>query len=142
VEWWIWLVLGIGLMLGELLTPGGFYLIFFGVGAVATGLAAGMGLAGLTPQVLLFLAVSVSALLGFRRPLLARLRKGQPAQHDELTGEVAVPMAEIAVDAVGQAQLRGTVWSARNAGSRTLQAGERCRVKRVDGLTIYLRPEE
>lgn len=142
MDWWIWLVLGIGLMLGELLTPGGFYLIFFGVGAVAAGLAAALGLSSLTGQVILFLAVSVGALLVFRRPLLERLRRGQPSAQDELTGEVAVPMGEIAVDAVGQAELRGTVWSARNVGKRPLLAGERCLVKRVDGLTIYLRPEE
>lgn len=27
--WWIWLVAGLALMLGELLTPGGFYLLVF-----------------------------------------------------------------------------------------------------------------
>lgn len=142
MKWWIWLAAGIALMLGELLTPGGFYLIFFGIGAMATGLAAALGLNGLTPQVIWFLLVSVGALLVFRRPLLFRLRKSQPVARDELTGEVAVPMEEIAVEAIGQAELRGTVWSARNVGKRPLLAGERCLVKRVDGLTIYLRPEE
>lgn len=142
VAWWVWLVAGIALMLGELLTPGGFYLLFFGVGAVVTGLAASLGLEGVTPQSLLFLAVSIGALLAFRRPLLSRLRKGHPAAQDELTGEVAVPMGEIAVEAVGQAELRGTVWSARNVGKRPLLRGERCLVRRVDGLTIYLRPED
>lgn len=142
MEWWIWLVAGIALMLGELLTPGGFYLIFFGVGGVAAGLAAALGVSSLTAQVVVFLAVSMGALFFFRRPMLERLRKGQPAAHGELTGEVAVPMGEIAVEAVGQAELRGTVWSARNVGIRPLAAGERCVVKRVDGLTIYLRPEE
>ena len=142
MEWWIWLVAGIALMLGELLTPGGFYLIFFGVGALVTGVAVALGLQGLTPQVVIFLAISTGALLAFRRPLLARLRKGQPVQHDELTGEVALPMGEIGVDAIGQAELRGTIWSARNVGGRPILRGERCLVKRVDGLTIYLRPEE
>jgi membrane protein implicated in regulation of membrane protease activity len=91
VDWWIWLVAGIALMLGELLTPGGFYLIFFGVGGVAAGLAAALGVSSLTAQVMVFLAVSMGALFFFRRPMLERLRKGQPAAHDELTGEVVVP---------------------------------------------------
>ena len=30
MEWWIWVVLGLALLLGEILTPGGFYLLFFG----------------------------------------------------------------------------------------------------------------
>jgi membrane protein implicated in regulation of membrane protease activity len=142
MAWWIWLVAGIVILLGELLTPGGFYLIFFGAGAVVTALAAAVGLEGAGRQGVCFLLLSLAALLLFRRPLLLRLRRGRPLLHDDLTGEVAVTREEIGVHAVGQAELRGTVWSARNAGDRPLAAGERCRVKRVDGLTIYLRPEE
>ena len=142
MAWWIWLVAGIVILLGELLTPGGFYLIFFGAGAVVTALAAAVGLEGLGRQGVCFLLLSLAALLLFRQPLLRRLRRGHPPRPDELTGELAVAREEIAVQAVGQAELRGTVWSARNAGDRPLAAGERCRVKRVDGLTIYLRPEE
>ena len=37
ILWWHWLVVGLLLMVGELATPGGFYIIFFGVGAVLTG---------------------------------------------------------------------------------------------------------
>jgi membrane protein implicated in regulation of membrane protease activity len=142
MAWWIWLVAGIVILLGELLTPGGFYLIFFGAGAVVTALAAAVGLEGPGRQGVCFLLLSLAALLLFRQPLLRRLRRGHPLLPDELTGEVAVARGEIAVHAVGQAELRGTVWSARNAGDRPLAAGERCRVKRVDGLTIYLGPEE
>jgi membrane protein implicated in regulation of membrane protease activity len=35
MEWWIWILLGLVLLLGEIVTPGGFYILFFGVGAVA-----------------------------------------------------------------------------------------------------------
>lgn len=141
MEWWIWLLAGFALTLGELLTPGGFYLLFFGVGAISTALAAALGLAGLPLQSGLFLVVSIASLLLFRRPLLGRLQAAHPPPHDSVTGELALPMQAIAVQEVGQAELRGTVWSARNLADRPLAAGERCRVERVEGLTIYLRPE-
>ncbi len=34
MDWWIWIVLGLMLVLGELVTPGGFYILFFGIAAI------------------------------------------------------------------------------------------------------------
>jgi membrane protein implicated in regulation of membrane protease activity len=63
MEWWIWILLGLLLLLAELLTPGGFYIIFFGVGAVVVGVLAGFNVAGpLWFQVILFSVLSVIAL--------------------------------------------------------------------------------
>ena len=45
-------------------------------------------------------------------------------------------MEDIAVDAVGKAELRGTTWNARNVGDKLLTRAQRCRVRRVDGLTL------
>ena len=44
--WWHWLVIGLLLVLVELATPGGFFVIFFGVSAIIVGALAGFGLAG------------------------------------------------------------------------------------------------
>ena len=38
VSWWLWIVLGIVLLAGEILTPGGFYIFFFGASAICVGL--------------------------------------------------------------------------------------------------------
>jgi membrane protein implicated in regulation of membrane protease activity len=143
MSWWAWLLFGIALLAGELLTPGGFYLLFFGLGALAVGAvgSAGIALPG-SVQWLLFTALSVIATLLFRKPLLARLQKRAPAgRADELTGEIAAPREAIAPGAVGSAELRGTVWAARNGSSQAIAAGQRCRVVRIDGLQIVLEPE-
>ena len=42
---------------------------------------------------------------------------------------------------VGRAELRGTTWSARGTDGSALARGTRCRVERVDGLTLWLRAE-
>ena len=35
--WWLWMLLGFALIVCELTTPGGFFFLFFGLGAVAVG---------------------------------------------------------------------------------------------------------
>jgi hypothetical protein len=143
MTWWGWMLLGLLLLAGELMTPGGFWLMFFGLGALVVGL---LGLAGLALPVwlqwLLFAGLSIGAALVFRKPLLRKLEAKTPkGRADDLSGEIATPTAPIAPGAVGKAELRGTVWNARNAAARALGAGERCRVVRVDGLQLLLEPE-
>ena len=58
-----------------------------------------------------------------------------------------VPLNAMAVDAIGinalgKAEMHGTSWNARNIGDKPLARGERCRVDRVDGLTIFVRAEQ
>ena len=44
VTWWMWFILGVVLLLAELTTPGAFYQLFFGLGAIVVGL---IGLVGI-----------------------------------------------------------------------------------------------
>jgi inner membrane protein len=140
MAWWMWLVVGIVLLGLELLTPGTLFLVFFGAGAIVVGLLSAVGLAGpLWAQVILFAVVSLVALVSLRRFLLARLRRGDPgAKVDRLTGEMALALEDIAVDAVGKVELRGTPWSARNVGAGTLAKDQRASVVRVEGLTLWV----
>ena len=139
--WWIWIILGFLLLLAELLTPGGLYLLFFGVAAIFVGLLAGLALAG-PPwmQWLLFSLLSVVALSVFRRPLLRRLRPAaMGAEVDSLIGETAIVLEDMAADAIGKAELRGSAWSARNVGKDSLSRGQRCKVEKVEGLMLWVR---
>lgn len=141
MAWWIWLLLGFFLMLLELVTPGGFYLLFFGFAAVLVGLLAALHPSGpLWLEWLLFSVLSVVTLLLFRRPLLERMRPATPEKEvDSLVGETAVALQEILTDAVGKAELRGTAWSARNVGDAPVASGQRCTVERVEGLMLLIR---
>jgi inner membrane protein len=143
MTWWVWLMLALGLALAELLTPGGFYLLFFGCGAAVVGLLslAGIGLP-LWIEGLLFTGLSVVALLLFRRPLLEKMGKASPVRAvDSLVGETAIALELIAVGGVGKAELRGTGWNALNTGSKDIEPRQRCKVERIDGLTLSIRPE-
>ena len=142
MEWWIWLLVGLLLLLAELLTPGGFYIIFFGVGALIVGVLAGFQAAG-PPwfQYILFSVVSVVALWLFRERLLQMTRPRSSDVVDNLIGETAVLLEDLSVNGIGKAEMRGTSWNTRNIGDKPLARGQRCKVERIEGLTLFVRAE-
>ena len=143
ILWWHWLVLGLLFMLGELVTPGGFYIIFFGIGAILVGLLTRIDLAGPSSmQLLLFSVLSVGMLVIFRSRLLKwmQLDPQLPAV-DALVGEVAVASGHLEPGAIGKVELRGSSWSARNVSGAAVGPGGRCRVLRVEGLMLDVTPE-
>jgi hypothetical protein len=143
IHWWHWLALGLILVALEMAASGGFYIIFFGIAAIAIAMLRVVDLSGpFWLEVLLFSAIAVGSLLAFRDPLIRWLKLDGPgADIDTMVGDLAVPLEAIAPGAVGRAELRGTVWSARNRAERPLVPGERCRVVRVDQLMIFIEPE-
>jgi membrane protein implicated in regulation of membrane protease activity len=143
MTWWLWIVLGLVLIALELATPGGFFVIFFGIGALTVGALALLGAVHVVwAQWLLFPLVALVTLRLFRQPLLGYMHVGQDDHDvDSLVGEVAVPAGDIAPGQHGRAELRGSSWSARNVDTSTLAAGQRCRVVAVRGLMLDLRQE-
>lgn len=141
--WWHWLALGLILVALEMAASGGFYVIFFGVAAIAIAGLRLVGAAGPTwVQFLLFSVISVASLLLFRSPLLRWMNLDRPGKEvDSLVGESAVPLEDIGAGAVGRAELRGTVWTARNTSAGPLLRGQRSVVVRVDQLMISIEPE-
>lgn len=141
--WWHWIVIGLLLVLAELASAGGFYVIFFGVAALLVGILAAFGVAGpVWAQLLLFSILSISSLAIFRSRLLQwmQLDPQRPAV-DPLIGEIGITQEDITAGGVGRLELRGTAWSARNATSAALPRGIRCRVVRVEGLMLHVEPE-
>ena len=143
MEWWIWVLAGFALLAFELVSPGGFYVFFFGAGALAVGLLAALGLAEtLWLQGVLFTALSVVSLLCFRRPILNKMQARTPAgEVDTLVGVSAVAQSEIGPGERGKVELRGSTWNARNAGKTAVARDQSCVVERVDGLTLWIRAD-
>jgi membrane protein implicated in regulation of membrane protease activity len=143
MQWWHWAVLGLVLALFELATPGGFFILFFGIGALLVAVLSLLGVAGpLWVQWVLFGVFSVVTLFYFRDPLLRRMRAAErTGPIDALTSDIAVAKEDIAPGAVGRAELRGTVWTALNVGIAGLHRGQRCAVRKVDGLTLHISAE-
>ncbi len=135
MPWWSWLILGFALLGGEMLAPGGFYLLFAGIGALIVGLLALANLAGPSwTQWLLFTVLSVLSLTLLRSRLARSILPGRPGA--EIVGETVELTTAIQPDGVGQARFRGSVWKVRNAGTCALEVGARCRVDEVKGITL------
>jgi membrane protein implicated in regulation of membrane protease activity len=119
-----------------------FYLMFFGAGALLVGLLDAVGLVEADwLQWLLFSVLSIGTLVLLRRPIMMRLAPTGIDRVDNLVGETAFATEDIPSGGVGKAEMRGTVWSARNDGPTPLRKDTRCRVERVDGLMLWVRAE-
>ena len=142
MTWWYWLLLGLFLAGAEILAPGDFFLLFFGLAALLVGGLTGFGLVPAEwLQWLLFSVFAVVSLLLIRPPLIrmSRGHKSQPV--DTMIGESALLLDDLPTGQTAKAELRGTTWSARNAGDTSLHRGQRATVVKVDGLTLWLKPE-
>jgi inner membrane protein len=142
MEWWMWLAAGLVLVVAELATPGGFVIVFFGVGALAVGLLVLLGVVdSLTIQILLFSVLSVASLALVRGRLQSRMRVPPSSNVDSLIGDLAIPQERLSPGLVGRVEVRGSTWSARNTSDVTIHQGQRARVAAVDGLTLAVVPE-
>ena len=139
MEWWTWMILGIVLAVAEVQIPTNFFLLGFGVGSLVVGVLVGLGLGGPAWfQWLGFSVTSTIAVVAFQRALD---RDEGARTVTDIAGETAVVIEDVPANGVARAELRGTTWSARSAAGTPIERGTRCRVERVEGLTLWLRPE-
>jgi membrane protein implicated in regulation of membrane protease activity len=144
MEWWLWCIFGCVLLMVELVVPGGFVLLFFGFGALLTGAVVSLGVVPIDwVQWLLFSVCSVALLLALRTKLRAFIdrRHGPVKDINGMVGLVGNAVGEIAPHQVGQLELRGAHWTARNMGQGSITSGQRCVVHQVDGLVLIVKPE-
>ena len=141
MPWWGWIVLGAIILISEITVSTDFYLVFFAAGALILGLLGLLGVSlPVSVQWLLFASVSIGTLVLFRARLREKI-KTREQDVDKLEDEFAVATEQLAAGATGQAELRGSMWSARNIGEVDLEAGDRCRVEGVDGLVLAIRKD-
>ncbi len=141
MPWWLWTLLGLFLFIAEI-QASGFYLMFFGVGALLVGLLTGLALIETDwVEWLLFSGFSIGMLALFRGAIAERLSPSGQPKIDSLVGEAGVVVDDIPVGGVGKVELRGSSWTAYNAGASPLRKSGRCRVERVDGLALWVRAE-
>jgi inner membrane protein len=139
--WWAWVSLGLVLLLSEVLTPGGFYLLFIGAAAVVVGAFEPL-IHTLWIEIVLFAVLSVALIAGLRKPMVKRLRKVTPqADTPEFIGETARTGGTIAAGKEGSIEMRGTTWKARNAGDTDLPDKAACVIVAREGLLLVVKPQ-
>ena len=141
MNWWLWLAAGLALVVAELVTSG-FFIIFFGLGALTVGVLVGVQIvSSLWLEVALFSVFSIIYLALFRGRLQSRVQMPPPPNVDSLIGVLAIVQEPLSPGVVGKVEVRGSTWSARNTSSVKLDPGQRARVAAVDCLTLAVIPE-
>ena len=137
---WVWVIVMALAAFVEAATPV-LVSIWFSVGALVAMLAAYFG-ASLTVQLLLFVFVSIAALVG-ARPLAKRFVDPHivPTNADRLLGAKAQVTEEIDNEhASGAVYIDGKTWSARSEDGDIIPAGEQVEVIRMEGVKLFVRP--
>ena len=138
---WLWAIGGVLLLIAELIAPG-FFLIFIGAAAIATGLAALVLPIGVALQLALFTVLAyLAARIGGRRAYAMRYDySSDPLLNDRakrLLGRVVV--ATQAIDANGvRVRVGDSEWSARGGPAA---AGDRVRIVDIEGNCLKVEPE-
>lgn len=135
----IWLIAAVLLAIGELLTPGLFFLGPVALAAVGAAVTAGVG-GGIILQLIVFIAVSLAS-LAFLRPIARRhirmpalTRTGTAA----LVGTKALVLQRVDVNG-GRVRIGGEEWSARAFfEEQTLEPGTRVEVAKIEGATALV----
>jgi membrane protein implicated in regulation of membrane protease activity len=142
MAWWIWVVIGAVLLAAEAIIATDFYLVFLGISGITVGLLALFGLQlPAWAQFLVFALIAVILLVLYRRSWKPRLTVQDREMGPELVGEVGMARVDISSGARGRVDLRGAIWEAINDGESAIEAGSRCEVLSVDGLTLRVRSE-
>ena len=140
--WWIWLIIAAVFVVGEIFTAG-FFLLWFGIGALLAGIAA---LAGLSSawQWGIFVVVSLVLFLISRR-FAERFTKKQPPGigADRFIGKRGIVLEQIDNDQnIGRIRVEKDEWRADSETGEVIPVGTRIEVVRVQGAHAVVKTVE
>ena len=140
MTWWAWMILGAFLFGAELFAiDAQFFLVFLGLSAALVGL---LGVLGVSmpeyAQWLVFAALSLVSMLTFRKALYNKIHGNVPGFHEGLAGESLEITEDLEAGQTTRASFRGSKWTIVNEGAATLARGDRARIRRSEGLTLYV----
>jgi inner membrane protein len=137
---WLWLIGGVVLLIAEIIAPG-FFLLFIGAAAMATGVFTIMFDLGLAPQLALFALYAVIALMVGRKVYANRdVNSSDPLLNDRsarLIGKVVTVVTPVD-DHEGRVRVGDSEWSARGGPAA---AGDHVRITGVEGNCLLVEPE-
>jgi inner membrane protein len=137
---WLWMIGGILLLIAEVIAPG-FFLVFIGAAALATGAFTLLFGLGLPAQLTLFTIYAlVAVMIGRRMYANAATESSDPLLNDRsarLVGK-SVTVIEAVDEHSGRVRVGDSEWSARGGPGRP---GERVRITGVDGNCLLVEPD-
>jgi len=146
--WILWVLLGAILIVAEVFSSG-FVLLWFGIGALAAAFAGLIGISNLGLQFLIFAGVSIALTAASRTIFInyfSREKTGDSLRTgaDALPGKIGIVVSSSRGGLKeGAVKVLGSTWTAFPAeGEEPLEAGERVRVERMEGASLWVRRVE
>lgn len=137
---WLWMIGGVLLLIAEIIAPG-FFLVFIGAAALATGAFALLFGLGTASQLALFALYSlIAVMVGRRFYANAAVDSSDPLLNDRsarLVGKV-VTVVEPVDEQRGRVRVGDSEWNARGGPAA---AGEKVRITGVDGNCLNVEAE-
>jgi membrane protein implicated in regulation of membrane protease activity len=142
-QWrWLWLAAAAVFAIGEMATPGSFFLAPFAVGAFVAALLAFAGVS-VTVEWIVFLAISL-VVLALLRPLARRLDQSaldHGVGSRRLVGRPATVVGAIpAGDEIGMVRIDREQWRAQSIDGTAIPEGVAVRVADVQGTRLIVAP--
>ena len=137
---WLWMIGGILLLIAEIIAPG-FFLVFIGVAALATGAFTLLFDMPLAFQLVLFTIYAlVAVMIGRKVYANQAVDSTDPLLNDRAARLVGKSVTVIAAvdEHSGRVRVGDSEWSARGGPGRP---GERVRITGVDGNCLLVEPE-
>lgn len=133
----LWIILGVALLIIEIFSVT-FFVIFFGIGALFTGLLVWLGvLEGFTSQLIVFALASILSLYFFRNKVKELLKKKE-SDFKEFEDEIAKVSVEIPEGENGKVFFRGTDWMAYDKNGKAIAKNTKVIIRQVDGIKLIV----
>lgn len=137
---WLWTIGGVLLLVAEIIAPG-FFLVFVGTAAIATGLFTLLFDLGFAAQLALFALYSLIAVMAGRRVYANQAVESSDPLLNDRSGRL-VGKSVVVVSAVdehgGRVRVGDSEWSARGGPA---EPGQRVRITGVDGNCLKVEAE-
>ena len=137
---WLWIVVAVVFVVGELVSPATFFFLPFAIGAAVSSIALYLG-GGFVLGWILFVVVS-TIIFGCLWPLGRRLE--QADQHQEgvgatrWIGQEALAVTDIAAGGMGDVRLEREIWRAESMAGVPIRKGSTVVVTKVAGTRLVV----
>jgi membrane protein implicated in regulation of membrane protease activity len=140
---WIWLLAAVVFGVGEMASPGTFFMLPFAIGAAVASMLAFLGV-GLAWEWVAFIGVSL-VILAVLRPIARRLDRDEPTEGigaKRLIGQPAFVLSDIpgGPHELGLVRIHREEWRAESVDGTPVASGATVRVVDVRGTRVVVHP--
>lgn len=139
MQYWIgWAIVAVICVIAEIMTEG-FFIVWFGLGAGVSALAAYFG-ASLAWQFTLFIGTSAALVLSTKKLTAQVFKRGQELKTNinALPGSMALVTETIPEQGSGMVKVNGEIWAAKSNDGSRIPAGVTVKVLRVVGVHVIV----